>query len=171
MGQDDKGDGQDDGDEDKGKLNPKGYGEDAVLGVVDAKPLVLGADKDGRDEVSNDEEAEEDVMESRVMGRIEDAEADQADGADQSPGDGEARKNLLAEGGIRHETATVSQPTIRQKTIVEKDGGDDAASDEERLQLASPYVGNIGNILVGSHRGIVFEMCIDDPYFIFKRHC
>lgn len=132
--------GQANGDEDKSQLDPKGDGEHAVLGVVHAQALVLGANEDGRDEVADDEQAQEDVVHAWVARCVEDAEADEADGAYQRPEDGEAREDFFAEGGVGDETALVTEPSVGEEGGVEEDGGDDAAGDEQGLELAGANV-------------------------------
>lgn len=158
-----KGDGQADGDDDEGQLDPEGDGEDAVLGVVDAEALVLGADEDGREQVADDEEAEEDVVQARVAGRVEDAQADEADSADEGPEDGEAREDLFAQRRVGHEAAAVAEPAVREERGVEQHGGEDAARDEERLELAGADVGDVGDHLAVFHGRILFEAGVDDP--------
>lgn len=131
---------QADGDDNEGQLDPEGDGEYAVLGVVHAEALVLCADEDGGEEVADDEEPQEDVVHARVAGCVEDAQADEADGADQGPEYGEARQDLLAQGGVGNKTAAVAKPTVGEEGGVEEDGGDDAAGYEERLELAGADV-------------------------------
>lgn len=132
--------GQADGDENEGQLDPKGDGEHAMLGVVHAEALVLGADEDGRDEVADDEKAQKDVVQTGVVRGIEDTEADKADGAHQGPDDGEAGQDFLAQGGVGYKAAAVAKPAVGEEGGIEEDGGNDTACDEERLELAGTDV-------------------------------
>lgn len=135
-GQDDERDRQHDRHRDEGELDPEGHAQDAVLAVADAQALVLPADEDGGQQVADDEEAEEDVVQARVAVGVEDGEEDEARRAHEGPGDGQAREDLLARGGVGDQAAAVAQPAVRQEGGVEEDGGQDAAGYEERLELA-----------------------------------
>ena len=63
-------------DNDEHEFEPKGEAQDPMLAEVHAKPLVLGADENGADDISSDEEEEETVVEMRVMKCVEDGEKD-----------------------------------------------------------------------------------------------
>lgn len=71
-------------DQDEGQFDPEADAQDAVLPVVDAQPLVLGADEHRRQDEAADEEKQEPVVQVLVSVRVEDREQDQPCG----PGDG-----------------------------------------------------------------------------------
>lgn len=161
--QDDKGDGQGDGDEDEGELDPEGDAQDAVLAVADAQALVLPADEDGRQQVADDEEAQEDVVQARVAVRVEDGQQDEAHGADERPEDGQPGQDLLARRRVGHQAAAVAQPAVREERGVEEDGGEHAAGDEERLELPGAHVRDVGDRLAVGHGRVDLGVGVDDP--------
>lgn len=61
-GGDDEDDGEDYLDDDEDEFKPEGEAQDAVLAEMHAEALVLGADKDGADDVAGHEEEEEAVV-------------------------------------------------------------------------------------------------------------
>lgn len=138
--EDDEGNGQANGDENEHQLDPERDGEHAVLRVVYTQTLVLGANEDGRDEVANDEEAQKDVVQSGVTRCVKDGQANQTNGSNQGPENGEPREHFLAPGGVGHETAAVAEPAVREKRRIEEDGGEHAAGDEQWLELAGANV-------------------------------
>ena len=75
------GDAKDDGEGDlyqyEGELVPERDPDDAVVAIMDAEALVLGAYEDGLDDEAADEEDQEAVVQIRVMVGIEDGEQDE----------------------------------------------------------------------------------------------
>lgn len=152
------GGGEDDGqeglDDDEGQFHPEGDAEDAVVAVVDAQPLVFGAQEDGRENVATDEDQEESVVQVGVVVRVEDGEEDETEAAAYGEEDGEAGQNLLGRGRVGGKATAVSEPALSHEAQVEEDGGDDGAGDEERFQAKSPDVTDIGDRLPFVHRWV-----------------
>lgn len=88
-------DGQADLDEDEGELHPEAQAQHAEFAVVDAQPLVLGADEDGVDDVADYEEAYEAVVEVLVVQGVEDGQEDEAGGAGDGGDDGDHGQRFL----------------------------------------------------------------------------
>jgi hypothetical protein len=57
-----KGDSETDLSDDKKEFNPEGNSKDGVFPVMDTQALVLPADEDGTDDVSNDEDTKENAV-------------------------------------------------------------------------------------------------------------
>jgi len=72
--------------EDEGQLDPEGCAQDTVLAEVDTQALILSASEDGRNDVSNNEDDETNVVSGRVVDSIQDGQQDQANGTDDSKG-------------------------------------------------------------------------------------
>ena len=102
-------------------------------------------------------------MQLRVTQGVEDGEQDQARRAEQREHDGQAGQHLLTGGGVGHEAAAVPQPAIGAEGHVQQDGGDDAAGDEERLELGGADVADVRDLLAVIHGGITLPMRVDDP--------
>ena len=64
---------------------------------------------------------------------------------------GQAGENFLSHAQILRQTPCVSQPTFRCEGEVEKDGGNAAACDEERLQALGADVGDVRYVLIFAH--------------------
>ncbi len=84
----DKDSSKEDFDNDEEELHPEGCAEDAVLAKVDAEALVFGADEDGGDDVTGDEEQKKSIMEFGVTDGIEDGQENQAASASNGKEDG-----------------------------------------------------------------------------------
>lgn len=78
-----------------------------MLAVLDAQALVLPADEDGRDEIAADEEEQEYIVQFWVAVRVEDAEADEAHGADNGKENGQDHEHLLQDGRVGHQATLV----------------------------------------------------------------
>ena len=148
-------DGERDLDQDEDQLHPETDPQDAVVAVVDPQPLVLGADEHGREHVARDEEQEEPVVQARVVVGVEDGEQDQARGAREAEDDGEDAEDLLRPARVGHQPARVAEPALGREPGVQEDGGDHRAGDEERLEAVRARVGDVGDGLLGFHRGQV----------------
>ena len=88
------------------------------------------------------------------MRRIKDTQQDQSSSPCNREDDTKPAKNLLGQTQILRQSAGMAQPTFRGKAEVEKDGGDDTACDEERLETRRADVANVGDVLLRLHRGI-----------------
>lgn len=73
-------------------------------------------------------------MQSAVLSRFEDRQADKTNSSNSREDNGEAAEDLLHDGRVGGKTAAMSQPSLREKRGVEEDGGQDAADNEERLE-------------------------------------
>jgi hypothetical protein len=102
-------------------------------------------------------------VEAIMVDGVENGEENQACGADKSEDDGEDGEDLLAEGSIRDQAALVTQPALGDKREVEEDGGDDAAGDEERLEMRGTDVADVGDGLVFTHGRVVLGIGVDNP--------
>lgn len=125
-----KRDGQDDLDDDKRQLDPEGNAEDAVLAIAHAEPLILPADKDGADDVAGNEQQQKNVVQLGVSRRVEDAQQNQAGGADDGEDDGDSRQDFFRDGGVGDQPALVPEPAVGAEGEVQEDGGDGAAGYE-----------------------------------------
>ena len=90
-------------------------------------------------------------MYSRMMSRIENREQNQSGSTNCRKHNRKCRENLLTTTSIGHESSVVSQPALRGKGQVQKDGGDAAAGDEEGLEGRSADVADVGNVLFLGH--------------------
>lgn len=158
--------GDDEGDlyEDEGELNPERHAKDTMLAVVDSKALVLPADTNSREQIASNKERQKRVVQSAILASLEDRKTDKSHGSNGRKGDREAAEDLLHEGRVGHKTAPMSQPSLRQERSIEKDGGQDAADDEERLETACADVGNVGDVGVNRLSGISTTVLIDLPF-------
>ena len=149
-------DGEDDLDEDEDEFDPEADAQDAVVAVVHAQALVLGADEDGADHVPRDEEEQEAVVQARVVVVVEDGEEDEAAGARDGEDDAEDGEDFLGRVGVADEGAFVAQPALRDEGGVEEDGRDDAAGDEEGFEAEGADVGDVGDGLASVHGWVVW---------------
>lgn len=134
-----------------------------MVRVLDAQALVLPANEDGREQVAAHEEEQKEQVEVLVAVGVKDAETDEADGADDGEEDCEAVENLLADGGVGHEAALVAEPAVGKEGEVEEDGGEDAAGDEEGLEVVGADVADVGDGLGRRHGGVDCAVGVDDP--------
>lgn len=102
-------------------------------------------------------------MQLGVAEGVEDGEEDEACCADDGEEDCQAREDLFSQGGVGHEAALVAQPAVGQEGDVEEDGGEDAARDEERLELLGADVADVGDRLAGLHGGVAGAVLVDAP--------
>lgn len=121
--------------------------------IMDAQPLILGADQNGAEDVSGDEEEEEAIVHVRVAVGVEDGEEDQPDRARDGEDDAEHAEHLLRARGVAREPARVSQVPLREEGQVEEHRRDDRAGDKERFERKRPHVGDVGYGLRAVHRG------------------
>lgn len=94
---------------------------------------------------------------------VENREEDEACGADDGEGDGQARENFFYRRGVGDEAALVAKPAVGEERNVEKDGGKHAAGDEEGLQVVGADVRDVGYMLVVGHGGVVPLVSGDNP--------
>src|SRR5690606_5311178 len=124
---------------------------------------VLPADKDRAHQVAPDEQAEEDVVQLVVAVRVEDGEQDEPDGADDRKRYRKRLEDLLAAGRVGEEAAAVAEPAVGGEREVQEDGGQDAARDEERLELVRANVGDVRDRGVLRHGGVAPLVMVNDP--------
>lgn len=134
-----------------------------MVRVLDSQALVLPANKNGREQVAAHEEEQEEQVQVLVAVRVKDAQANKADGADDGEEDCEAIQNLLANGGVGYEAALVAEPAVGEEGEVEEDGGEDAAGDEEGLEVVGADVADVGDALGRRHGGVDCAVGVDDP--------
>ncbi len=67
------------------------------------------------------------------------------------------RQRGLCAGCIGCKAAVVSEPALGCEAQVEEDGGNYGTGDEERFQSEGPDVGDVCDLLVVGHRGIVWR--------------
>jgi len=158
--------GDDEGDlyEDEGELHPERHAKDTMLAVVDSKALVLPADTNSREQIASNKERQKRVVQSAILASLEDRKTDKSHGSNGRKGDREAAEDLLHEGRVGHETAPMSQPSLRQERSIEKDGGQDAADDKERLETVGADIRDVGDVGVNRLSGISTSMLIDLPF-------
>lgn len=158
--------GDDEGDlyEDEGELHPERPAKDTMLAVVDSKALVLPADTNSREQIASNKERQKRVVQSAILASLEDRKTDKSHGSDGRKGDREAAEDLLHEGRVGYKTASMSQPSLRQERSIEKDGGQDAADDEERLKTACADIGDVGDVGVNRLSGISTTVLINLPF-------
>lgn len=95
-GERDEANGQNDFDEDKGEFDPEGDGENAVLAlIVSAESLVLSADEDGADDVSDDEKTEAEIVDSWEVVGILHTQQDESCSSDKGEKYAAKAENLL----------------------------------------------------------------------------
>lgn len=135
-----------------------------MLAVVDSKALVLPADADSREQIASNKERQKRVVQSAILASLEDRKTDKSHGSNGRKGYREAAEDLLHEGRVGHETAPMSQPSLRQERSIEKDGGQDAADDEERLETVGADIGDVGDVGVNRLSGISTAVLIDLPF-------
>lgn len=148
-------DGESKFDEDEGEFDPKGDAEDAMLSIVNAEALILGAEEDGGEDETADEDEEEAIMESVMSICVKDGEEDEACGASDGEDDGEDGEDFLRGAGIGDQSARVSKPAFGHEAQVKGNRCDDAAGDEQRLEPVGSDVGNVGNVLALFHAGVL----------------
>lgn len=102
-------------------------------------------------------------MQARVAGRVKDGQQDEAGGADDGEDDGQARQDLLAEGGVGDEAAAVAQDAVGEEGQVQENGGEAAAGDEERLELGGADVADVGDALAVLHGAVDLAARVDVP--------
>lgn len=96
--------------EDPAQLQPEGEAQQPILSLVDPQPLVLGADEDGGDNVTDDEDGEHHIMEMVVPARVKDRQQDQSRTADDAEYTGQDIKDLLALIGMGSQPLALAQP-------------------------------------------------------------
>ena len=94
---------------------------------------------------------------------VEDAQQDQAGGADDCEPDGQAREHLLAGCRVRRQPALVAEPSVGSKRDIEKHGGEDTTGDEQRLQVGCTNVADVGDLLALGHGRVVDAVLRDGP--------
>lgn len=108
VAQDTKGNSQAQFDEDEEKLHVERTAEKLAITVVDSKALVLDANKNRRDDVTTNEQAEEYIVQSWVPFRVEDGEEDQSSGANDGRNSCDDGANLLPQRRVRVQAPTMA---------------------------------------------------------------
>lgn len=98
-----------------------------------------------------------------VAGRVENTQQDQADSADDGEGDGQPGENLLTRSGVGRKTSLVTQPPVGTERKIQQHGSDDAAGNEERLEVGGAHVADVGNALGVIHGRVVRLVSVHDP--------
>lgn len=162
--------------EDKSEFEPEGYAEDEVLSVFYPRfsPLHFShledpkiKKREGEEQLTNSqflifptyencandipphEQQQEDIMQDVIVPRIEDAQQDQARGADERKEYTQAAEHLFGCGEVPRQTAAVPEPALREKGGVNEESCDGRAGDEEGLDGGSTNVGDVGYGLGG----------------------
>ena len=146
---------QNDFDADEDELDPERYPQDAMVTVVNAESLVLGADTHCGDDVAADEEEEHAVVQTGVVVGVLDGEGDEAGGANEGADAGCDGETLLEGGCVAGELAVVSEPALGDEGGVKGDDHDGGAGDEEWFETEGAHVGDVGYRLLGFHRWVV----------------
>lgn len=128
-----------------------------------SKELIFPTDENGGKDIARNKEQEKHIVELGMMSCVKHGQENQANRADDSEHDGQRREDLLAPGGIGHQSATVSEPAVGQKRDIEEDAGDDAPRDEERFKTRGADVADVGNSLLCVHRAVVPSVFGYDP--------
>ena len=103
-------------------------------------------------------------MQLGVPRRVEDAEQDQAGGADDGEDDCEPGQDLFARRDVGHQPALVAEPAVGEEGNVEEHGGQDAPRDEERFELGGADVRDVGNLLPLVHGAVVSPFgAVEEP--------
>jgi hypothetical protein len=103
-------------------------------------------------------------VQSAILARFEDGQADKANGSNGRKDNGEAAEDLLHESRVGGKTAAMSQPSLREERGVEEDRGQDAADDEKRLKTIGADVGNVGDVGVARLCGIATAVLVNSPF-------
>lgn len=115
LGADAEGDAEADLKDDEGELDPERVAQNRVLAVMDSEALVLPADEDGGDDVSNDEDGEKDVMKPVVVLAVKNGKQDQAGCSHNSGNAGAAGVDLLPDRSVGRKLACVSEVAFEEE--------------------------------------------------------
>lgn len=102
-------------------------------------------------------------MRGVVAPGVEDGEQDETRGADEGEQDRERLEDLFAGGRVGGQAAAVTEPAVGGEREVEEDGRQDAARDEERLEIVRAHVRDVGYRRVGRHGREAALVRVDDP--------
>lgn len=102
-------------------------------------------------------------MQLVVVPCVEDGEQDEPHGADDRKRYRKRLEDLLAAGRVGQEAAAVAKPAVGGEREVQEDGRQDAARDEERLELVRANVGDVRDGGVLRHGGVAPLVMVNDP--------
>lgn len=148
-------DGENHLDDDEDEFDPEADGQDPVVSVMDSQTLVLGAEEDGADNVSSDEDQQEAVVHPCMVICVENAQQDQPSRTRDSEEYRDDTEYFLGCARVLRQTTRVAQPAFCDEPDVEKHDCYYAAGDEERFQLEGAYVGDVGYGLACFHRRVM----------------
>ena len=119
-----------------------------MLPIMNPQALVLGADEDGANDISRDEEQEEAVVQIGMAQGVEDGQQDQTGRAGDGEQDRQRTQDLLDPAEVLGQPAGMPQPALGGEAQVQEDGGHAAAGDEERLEPLGADVRDVCDPLV-----------------------
>lgn len=119
-----------------------------MLPIMDSQALVLGADEDGANDISGNEEQEEAVVQMGVAQGVEDGQQDQTGRAGDGEQDRECTQDLLDPAEVLGQPAGMPQPAFGGEAQVQEDGRHTAAGDEERLEPLGADVRDVCDSLI-----------------------
>ena len=130
------------------QFDPKREPQDAMLSIMNSQALVLGADEDGANDISGNEEQEEAVVQIGMVQGVEDGQQDQTGRAGDSEQDRQCTQDLLDTAEVLGQPAGMSQPAFGGEAQVQEDCGHTAAGDEKRLEPLSADVRDVCDSLI-----------------------
>lgn len=151
-----KDDSEDDLSEDESELDPEADSQDSVMTIMNAEPLIFGAEEDGGNDVADDENEQTAIVDGVVAIRVENRQNDQTGGSGDGKDQTADAEDFLCVRCVSGKTTPMSQPSFSEKAQIEKDDCDDTAGDEERFQAECSHVRDIGKVLPSFHRWKMF---------------
>lgn len=106
-----------------------------MLAVMYSQALVLPANEDCADDVTDDEDAQTDVVHSVVVIVVVDGEENEADCANDCSNGAKQRVNLLPNGRIAREFAGMTQVALEDEGEIERDDRDGGHGNEHRFEV------------------------------------
>lgn len=111
-----------------------------MLAVMDSQTLILPADKDGADNVTDDEDAQADVMHAAMVVVVVDGEENETDRANNRSNSADQRIELLPVRRVGCKLAGMAHVALKNECQVESDHGDSGHSDKHWLKLLGPDI-------------------------------
>lgn len=121
-----------------------------MLSVVDSQALVLPANEDGADDVTNNENTQANVVCMRVVEVVQDGEANETDCANNGKDSGQRRVDLLPKRRVPCKRTRMAKVALEDEGKVEGDYGNSRHGNEQGLQGLRANVRDVGYCLAYS---------------------